>query len=194
MPRRNRRRSMWSLLCLIANKSSALIFKPLNSDCVCILRPWIRLPRPFSGEHRTQDLIALSPSAPRQGCSWTISLKLAEVMSRDPGGQKSSNSEMHTEKPCTLWHDSDSAGLLGTGPEILGFSPALQRSDGAHPWTAVEITGERMASSSATSSCLLRLTVSRKVASELPSQDSAPWVIPCPGVWAAPTDPHLTNE
>lgn len=35
---------MWSLLCLIANKSSDFIFKSLSSDCGCILRPWIRLP------------------------------------------------------------------------------------------------------------------------------------------------------
>ena len=28
------------------------------------------------------------------------------------------------------------------GPEILGFCPALRWSDGASPWTAVEITAE----------------------------------------------------
>ena len=64
-------------------------------------------------------------------------------MGRDPGGQKPSNSEMHTKKLWTLWHeDSDSAGLRGMGPEILGFCPALRWSDGASPWTAVEITAE----------------------------------------------------
>lgn len=36
--------SMWSLLCLMANKSSGFIIKPLNCDCVCILRPWITCP------------------------------------------------------------------------------------------------------------------------------------------------------
>lgn len=60
------------------------------------------------------------------------------------------------------------------GPEILGFSPALQRSDGASPWTAAEITGEQRVSSSTISSCLLQLTVFRKVPSERPSQDSGP--------------------
>lgn len=55
----------WSLLWLSANKSSDSIFKPLNGDCVCILRPGISLPMPFSKEHRKKNLINLSPSSPR---------------------------------------------------------------------------------------------------------------------------------
>lgn len=51
---------MWSLLCLRANKSSDLIFKPLNGECVCILRPRISLPVPISEEHRKQNLTPLS--------------------------------------------------------------------------------------------------------------------------------------
>lgn len=114
---------MWSLLCLIANKSSDLIFKPLNGDCVRILRPWISLPVPFSEEHRQKNLTNVSLFAPRQGCLCVIiSLNLVFFkIQRVKIPRPELLQFWEAQREALLNADSDSVGLGGMGPETLRF-------------------------------------------------------------------------
>lgn len=110
--------SMWSLLCLRANKSSDFIFKPLNGDWGCILRLWISQPGPLSEEHRKQNLINPSAPSPRQGRC------VKGLWARAPPAPSAH------EGPLGLVHaDSDPAGVPGGAPRDAAFLSSAQGSD-----------------------------------------------------------------